>query len=102
MMTTKERLIAARDLVAKGWTQGVYARDANDRYTPYGGPNACKFCASGAVAHVTDIFLQSFEDALTLLKRAIDGKAVVPWNDASERTQAEVVAAFDRAIELAS
>ena len=41
---------------------------------------------------------RSTNSALATLKRIIGSHEIVPWNDAPERTHAEVMAAFDRAI----
>lgn len=101
-MTIKALLQAARGLIVQGWTQGAYARDYNERITPYGGPSACKFCMSGAVAHLLGggaVHSAEFINALRALRCAIDWP-VAAWNDTPGRTQDEVLAAFDRAIEL--
>lgn len=42
-----------------------------------------------------------YGDPLWPLGEAIGDASIVEWNDAPERTHAEVLAAFDRAIEIA-
>jgi hypothetical protein len=61
-MTIKEKLQEVRKVVANGWTQEAYAKNANDNYISndekYGtaidptDPEAVKFCISGACAKV--------------------------------------------------
>jgi hypothetical protein len=101
--TVAEKLREARALIAKGWTQGEFARTKTGRKTPPKSPSATCFCASGAVIRATGaagvaegLFSQEFR----VLRQAVRGNVVI-WNDAPERTQAEVLQAFDRAIELA-
>ncbi|MDI3261174.1 MAG: hypothetical protein QJR02_15925 [Sinobacteraceae bacterium] len=94
-------LTRARDLVARpgGWTQEEGARDDMGRPVPVFSPDACSFCSMGAIARACED--RHFEKGWDILRTALGGRLVAPWNDAPERTQAEVVAAFDRAIELA-
>lgn len=101
-MTALEILTAARAKVAQGWVQGAYAR------------GGC-YCVSGAITEAVtgspDLWPKSWADraspwcvARELLSRAIGANSVddiVSFNDAPGRTQAEVVAAFDKAIEMA-
>ena len=99
-MTIKAILQAARDLIAKGWTQGAYARDARDAVTPYGGPSACKFCASGAIAHIIGGNAAASDEwyrALRVLTETTNWP-IASWNDQPYRTQADVLSAYDRAI----
>ena len=99
---------ARRLIVEKGWTQNAYARrddgdpcNEDDQY-------AVCFCASGALyaaswrvagsQYATDIR----DTARQFLRRAIGGAHVPQWNDNPSRSASEVLAAFDRAIELAA
>lgn len=92
-MTVRDTLVAARTLIAEGWTQGEY-------WTVIDG---CKcYCPIGALTFASDGYPAAFTAAWQLLSRAINDKFLVRWNDRPERTQAEVLAAFDRAIALAS
>lgn len=94
----------ARGLIAKGWTQGEFSRDANGDYCPMSDPAAACFCAMGAVYRVTlsedGIPIPIHNDVYALLCDAVGG-SVVDWNDRRGRTQAEVLAVFDRAIAAA-
>jgi len=95
-LSVVEVLEAARARVAKGWTQKVFARDSDGNEAKADGPNACRWCAEGAIS-----FGPGALNALILLECAIGGPGVVRWNDTPGRTQAEVISAFDRAIILA-
>lgn len=105
--TAADVLKAARDLLAKdgGWTQGQYARDIEGFMVPETSPLAVCFCADGALFRARSAEDADFE-ALTraedALLKAAGVQNIVHWNDAPERTQAEVVALFDAAIAKAS
>lgn len=62
--TPKQILIAARDLIADPahWTRETVARDKRGRPTEPYNPNACQFCALGAL---TAVFYQANPLALT-------------------------------------
>jgi hypothetical protein len=82
-----EKLVKARKLVERGWTQGSY-------HTQCG--RHSRYCAEGALAMSNGLC-----DAELFLRKAVGQFNIILWNDAPERTQAEVLAAFDKAIELA-
>ena len=97
-MTTLEVLRAARERIAKGWTRGTAARNAAGRSVNVRDPGAVQFCAVGAIMAACDgdtdtacVIRDLFADANGL------DDPVSTWND-SRRTQADVLAAFDRAI----
>jgi hypothetical protein len=105
-MTTREVLIAARGLIAKGWTQGSFARASDGVGTSFNDHDACSWCSLGALMAATPV---AFDRgiAMSCLRDAIgrdaNGRGSIQlWNDAPERTQAEVLAAFDKAIEAQS
>ena len=106
-----------RSLVAKGWTQGAYARDANGRWSvSIDDPEAVYFCITGALSRacvesVNDGHLVRFERmdlAEKLYKLAMaefcnknampSPDFVVAWNDSRFTTQADVLVALDRCI----
>ena len=115
-MTTLEILKAARELLSdeKRWTKGHYARDAQQRPTPPHAVDAVCWCPEGAMAK----FSAASEDgtvnsiqvdeplffAFQAVNKAVFGKGqtltdrIHTWNDASERTHAEVLQRFDDAI----
>lgn len=89
--TVRETLIEARRLIAeKGWIQ-------RDLESPQG------FCLMGALlaasagAPPTRTALLSARNALL---RALASDSLVLWNDAPERTAADVLALLDTAIEF--
>lgn len=85
----------ARARVAKGWCQGWYAKGKSGKDVSILSKYAVQWCAIGAFkTHMP-------AGAESALKQAIDTYHVIAWNDAKQRTQEEVLAAFDRAIELA-
>ena len=110
-----ETLIKARELISdpERWTQGVYARNRSGHRVIYYESDACRFCSLGAirrsVSETGGFDLKREMDATSILARAIAGvsprkqwssEAVVfEFNDT--HTHAEVLAAFDRAIERA-
>ncbi|MGB3937522.1 MAG: hypothetical protein WBL29_17635 [Burkholderiales bacterium] len=77
----------ARELVKRGWCQGASKRGR-------------AHCAWHAVA-----IGEHYQDATYYLGRAVGtdrtGSCIVDWNDAKDRTKAQVVAAFTKAIALA-
>lgn len=89
--TIADKLREARALVERGWTQGSFhAVDG-------------KCCAYGALMDVSPLRdIDPLQDALGAAIGVRGAYKLWDWNDAPERTQAEVLAAFDRAIELAS
>jgi len=96
-------LVGARALVAKkgGWIQRTFQRIGLRK------PGQAKmcYCASGAIRKVATGSASDISPvarrALDLLRTAAGTKKITAWNDAATRTQAEVVSAFDAAIELA-
>mgnify|MGYP000343617243 CR=1 FL=1 len=100
-MTTREILIAAKAKIdtPEKWAQGCEARDANGDPCGTKTPVAVRRCTIGAVNAVTS----TCADANAAL-RAISAVAnthlrIMAWNDHPDRTHAEIMAAFDRAIE---
>lgn len=87
-LTTLNVLRKARELVEQGWTQGRYKTE-----------DGC-YCGVGALIEVTG----SLREALPYtfhLDQVVGGNfEFEKWQDRRGRTQAEVLAAFDRAIEL--
>jgi hypothetical protein len=96
-MTTVERLRAARELLsdpARWCRSGGYARNAFGSECSAEDPNATSWCALGA--------LRKFDGDPFFLARALGvwGTGLVIWNDC-QATHTDLLAAFDRAIELA-
>ena len=87
-MTTRETLIAARGLIdtPEKWCQDAYERDG-------------RRCA---LAAVNQGWRGPEAYHALLIACGDDAKSIGEWNDAPERTHAEVMEAFDRAIEAAA
>lgn len=122
MSDTAEILRKAKALIAaeEQWTQEEFARDHDDNTTArwegeFSLFQPCSFCALGAVSQA--IAGHPFGDELGGLEMprfkkcrdylsAAAGVDATPasfafWNDLPERTHAEVMAVFDKAIALA-
>ena len=93
-----EDLKAARELIAKGWTQSMSARDVSGEPVRPTSPRAVCFCTLGALNRATDDELARSDNCMRLLRIAIGCLFIHEWNDAHGRTQEEVLAAFDKAI----
>lgn len=107
-----EVLSKAADLIEPegAWTQGAQARNKRGQRVADSAKNAVCFCASGAiwraarkagVAGLSSSGGSIINDAHVALSTVINGRSLsarIPdWNDAPERTQAEVVAALRQA-----
>lgn len=109
-MTTLEVLKAARATIEQGWAINAMARDAAGIEVDEDSETAVCWCANGALALATppgpcgrtgDEFYVPFKAAQDSLKRAIgiaERASLAEWNDRPGRTQADVLAAFDKAI----
>ena len=102
-MTPREILIAARKLIEPPdrWTRGSLARNAEGYWVGIHSPNAVCWCMEGAVLLSSNS--TNTDDVLVALKLLEKASGVFPsaYNDAPDRTHAEVLAAFDCAIQLA-
>lgn len=109
-MTPAEVLRAARERIStpERWTRDAFARDPEGWAIDPKHERACAWCTLGAICSVLpgtdpdpgDGRGPLFDAARALLARAIGRELVAWWNDNPVRTHAEVLAAFDRAIEL--
>lgn len=106
--SVSEVLAAAADLLEKpgAWTQGVFARRENGRNAGPTYDDAVCFCAVGAVMRVvggsrSPAYYDAF-NRLNAMARRKHFMHVAMWNDAPERTQAEVVTALRQAARQAS
>lgn len=97
----KQILVAARAKLQapEAWTKGADAKTADGRVTAPLEPGAERFCAYGAMIVVSGggeyRAAQHFRVA-----NGITG-LVSDWNDQSDRTHEQVLAAFDKAIQTA-
>lgn len=99
-MSALDMLREGRDRVARGWAQGAYARDRDGRSVYAWTPEACAWCALGAL-RVSGDFGADYDAARAALEKFTPALAVAPFNDATTTTQADVLALFDRAIAAA-
>ncbi len=99
-MLPSEVLLAARELVAGGWTKGAYARTATGNPTSTASRKAVCFCSLGAIS-IASPGEPDYDSALGFFRKATPMYGVAHFNDAIERTHLEVVLAFERAALLA-
>lgn len=104
MSSIVEILIAAKALIdtPEKWTKGALARKSLT--SPFScatrDPEATCWCAMGALVHVTPPLSFAVARAEWLLRRSM-GTSIPVFNDGHHTTHADVMDAFDRAIELA-
>jgi len=96
----------ARDLVAKGWTQGCHAISTDGTACDPTAINACKWCLDGALIRAAREAPESIRyfDIKQVLKAANNWSydfRYADWNDVKGRTQDEVLSALDKAIRYA-
>jgi hypothetical protein len=98
-MTTKEQLIAGRERIAAGWSQGAMAEDKDGMAVEVTDPTAVSFCALGALVASG---LDEFDAELVLhsaLPTAYRNFLVSEYSDSTERTKDDILALYYRAIE---
>lgn len=99
-MNVSEILSKAADLIEPegAWTQGSAARDANGHEIDPQSREAACWCVYGALDRVAG---DRFQRGIGFIEEATGQVLISVWNDAPERTQAEVVAKLREAAELA-
>jgi hypothetical protein len=88
----------ALELIRQGWTQHTFARDENEKAVRFTDPNAVKWCSTGAIGAVypgTREYISAIEKLMQWLPTEVF--SISFWNDAPERTHAEVISAFEKA-----
>jgi hypothetical protein len=110
-MSTITDLQEARELIVKKerWTQGVFARDTTGEAVPPTYPDACQWCALGALRKITGFHYlygsesaKRYDAAAEILSRAAwagEYGGIVSTND--EAGHAAVLKTYTKAIELA-
>lgn len=100
-MTTVEVLRKARALIEdpEKWTQGHDARDADGNWAGIHSLQAHSFCATGALMRAGG---DVRSDAYEALREQMGVNFLMEFNDSAETSHADVLAAFDRAIEVSS
>jgi len=115
MMKPSEILSEARNLLSDPdrWTQWYYARDEKGNHRQAQSKDAVCFCSIGAIMKAsgreTSIHQKHTGQDLEYLAQAMRpdrqgmsvGQAITRFNDASDRSHKEVLAAFDKAIVIA-
>lgn len=87
----------ARMLVAAGWAQRVFATDKRGEPVACDGPRARGFSLCGALVRTSDS-IDEFAAAWCALQRFMaNGVSPETWQDAPERTLAEVLRLVDQA-----
>jgi hypothetical protein len=90
----------ARERVATGWCQGAVAQDEDGRAVGPGSSDARRWSMLGALLASWDGGpVEELGQAVTSLHRSTEQSPLEVWNDRPGRTQTDVVAAFERAIE---
>lgn len=95
-MTPQEHLIAARAKIAQGWCQRAIARNAAGLPVNSNDPAAVSWCFIGALGAVVDSDSKKFYATFNIVDPLQPQVSV--WNDDPARTQADVLALFDRLI----
>lgn len=97
-----EILKAAQELISipERWTKGGSARDNLGRVVYAASPAACCWCAFGAVSRMGCPELDWYLVAAAGLDP--DATGIAGFNDDPATTHADILALFDRAIELAA
>lgn len=101
MTTTLEILQKARATIAlpENWTQGAYARNKQGAACSALNKTARCWCASGALHKAWQgNYSVLYVDALNILGR-VAGMSIIDYND--RHTHEELLAVFDKAIEIA-
>ena len=100
-MNTVEVLRAARALIEKGWCQGAWAFNKKKESRAPGSTDAICFCLDAAIWR-TDCSVWQHTIAVRKICKTIGlepyPRLLRDWNDAPERTQAEVLKALDDTI----
>jgi hypothetical protein len=113
-MKASDLLIEGRSRVKKGWCKGAFTFDKAGKETSTRSVDANQWCSVGAIFGALQIIPSSTpyleeQRARCLAEEYLADAAGLPsvehifgWNDDPCRTQEEVVAAYDKAIELAA
>lgn len=114
MLTLSALLRRGRERIVRGWVQHMPACDTRHQLCAPDDPAAVAWCGSGAVWYkddsvpncVDDPYYQLYLRALEELRKSLhvvapdaDYVRVPPWNDASRRTQADIVHLYDVTID---
>lgn len=103
MQETKEIFEKAKELInaPEKWIRGAYCREAMNDTGDMVGSCLLGFCTLGSLleASPTEVSIQALSTIFNRTNGLEDYPiSVAEWNDAPERTHAEVMSAFDKAI----
>jgi hypothetical protein len=95
-MTPQDILTKAAELLESSptaWTQNHIARDEGGWPDKANSPNACSWCALGAIAKAQNLpdAPQANNPASMLLVLRLGVTSIANWNDAPERTREDVI-----------
>jgi hypothetical protein len=102
-------LQSARDLVRRGWTQRAEGRDAQGAAVEPWHAMATSWSLLGALVAALDrtdgeheLPLVQLADALDALALFVDSDSLTDWNDDPRRTQGDVIAVLETAMDAAA
>lgn len=95
----REVLVRARARIdtPEKWCKGWYARGADGERRWAGQPDCVAFCSSGAIGREA-VTAKDYDESMDALREAADVENFIRWQDAPERTHADVMRAFDVAL----
>lgn len=100
--TAKDILIKALGYIRKGWTQGYYAKSKSKKLVDANSRAAACWCMIGALDKAAQDGYETKQEAINFLLKATKADFLVDFNDKPGRKKSEVIAAFKKAIKLAS
>jgi hypothetical protein len=99
-MSSRMMMVEALDRIAAGWCQGAMSQDEEGRAVDPGSSDARRWSMLGALLASWDGGpVEELGQAVTSLHTSTEQSPLEVWNDRPGRTQMDVVAAFERAIE---
>jgi hypothetical protein len=90
-----QNLLDARARIANGWCKGVFL-------TRFSGGVHVSYCALGAIGYTSGCSRNTKEEAWLTTALPVGASSVPDYNDSLKTTHADILALFDRAIELAA
>ena len=92
-------LEGVRGKLAKGWCQRAMAKDSLGGHMDPQSPYAVRWCLVGAVLGSTDLSVNTRVRVLDAIQDVTGCRFPSTWNDTPGRTQEEVLAVLDTAID---
>ena len=96
-------LKVAHAKVQHGWTQGPYAKDVFGRPCPSRDPNACQWCARGALSAASNLgsydeIRQAQYEMECVLEKISNFDCLLKFNEHPKTTKDDVLKLFDKTI----